>query len=236
MAKREMQRREKETEDREKRRAERQEKDAQSLQRMKNMLTLPAIPPAAQSNTSTEHPAQQPGVTCSEPIRKTKPVQPVQDRDEVPSDDDSSNGADNGAAGDTADSASDTDTSATPTHLIPLIESWLIHANLERLSTALANDFRAHPDNPGDYSFGSTNDRILSVRPKTVTDAIMRKWQKTNPWIYNKDILHGFLDPTQWPGEWSYIPRTYLHQFFRKCNTGPTTNTGPTLPSGSPTT
>ncbi|KAJ1411625.1 hypothetical protein B484DRAFT_402568 [Ochromonadaceae sp. CCMP2298] len=51
----------------------------------------------------------------------------------------------------------------------------------------------------------------------------MKKWQKVNPWIYNNDIIHGFLDPTQWPEEWSYIPRTYLHQFFRKCNTGPTT-------------
>jgi hypothetical protein len=146
---------------------------------MKDMLTLVAKLAAAQSSMSSESPPKhQLSAPRSEPIRK-KPAQPAEETERHANDDDRSDGADSGNdAGDTADSASDSGTSATPTHLIPLIESWLIYANLERLATAMAADFRVHPDSDGDYSFGSPNDRILSARPKTVTELIMRNGRR----------------------------------------------------------
>jgi hypothetical protein len=81
------------------------------------------------------------------------------------------------------ESSSHNGTSTTPTHHIPHIEAWLIHANLERLAHALASNFRVHPNVAGDYSPGSKDDKILSSRNggKPIKDAIMRRWQLTNP-------------------------------------------------------
>ncbi|KAJ1418981.1 hypothetical protein B484DRAFT_400335 [Ochromonadaceae sp. CCMP2298] len=104
--------------------------------------------------------------------------------------------------------------------IIPLIPSWLLYANLERLALALETDFRNHPDNDGDYSPGSPNDIILCGKGKggKVTDAHMRLWTITNPWINNKNFWYHFLDPTMWPPAWAYIPRTWIQNFYNIAN------------------
>ncbi|KAJ1399908.1 hypothetical protein B484DRAFT_406158 [Ochromonadaceae sp. CCMP2298] len=136
-------------------------------------FSIPKKPPPPQYDTTASEESEEEGVDEKEDERQETAIEdPVSD-----------------------DSSSHNDTSTTPTHHIPHIEAWLIHANLERLAQALASNFRVHPDVAGDYSPGSKNDKILGSR-------------------------NG--DPTQWPEEWSYIPRTYLYQHWLKFNKQPT--------------
>ncbi|KAJ1410202.1 hypothetical protein B484DRAFT_402982, partial [Ochromonadaceae sp. CCMP2298] len=116
--------------------------------------------------------------------------------------------------------SSDGSSSGTSNPLIPLIPSWLVHANLERLQRALEGDFRKHPDIHDDFSPGSPNDVILCGKGKNgkVSDMCMRKWTMANPWIHNKNYHFSFLDPSMWPAIWAHIPRIWLRDFYMTHN------------------
>jgi hypothetical protein len=42
----------------------------------------------------------------------------------------------------------------------------------------------------------------------------MRRWTNANPWIHNKNFHFSFMDPSMWDDAWSYIPRTWLRDFY----------------------
>ncbi|KAJ1410125.1 hypothetical protein B484DRAFT_403018, partial [Ochromonadaceae sp. CCMP2298] len=116
--------------------------------------------------------------------------------------------------------SSDGSSSGTSNPLIPLIPSWLVHANLERLQRALEEDFRTHPDIDDDFSPGSPNDVTLCGKGKNgkVSDMCMRKWTMANPWVHNKNYHFSFMDPSMWPAIWGHIPRIWLRDFYMTHN------------------
>jgi hypothetical protein len=83
---------------------------------------------------------------------------------------------------------------------VPVIPSWCVYANLQRLAQAKEDNFARHPDDGNHIAAGSPLDITLCGRHSgRVTNTEMQEWMDAYPWAHDKSITYGIPDPADIP-------------------------------------